>query len=151
MADRLITIDIALFDGVDELDAVGPLEVLRRATAAGAPFEVLLVTAGRRLEIRGASGLRLRADRPVGYPTRVLLMPGGGWVARNEIGAWGEARRGTWAPTIKAATEAGALLAGVCTGTMILAGAGAVGGRRAATHHGAWGDLAATGATLVQD
>ncbi|HLF41258.1 MAG TPA: DJ-1/PfpI family protein, partial [Acidimicrobiia bacterium] len=30
--------DIVIFDGVDELDAVGPLEVLRAAAAAGAPL-----------------------------------------------------------------------------------------------------------------
>ena len=34
------TIDIVLFDGVDELDAVGPLEVLRGAAARGADLSV---------------------------------------------------------------------------------------------------------------
>ena len=33
------TIDIVLFDGVDELDAVGPLEVLRGVAAQGADLE----------------------------------------------------------------------------------------------------------------
>lgn len=39
----------------------------------------------------------------------------------------------------------------MCTGTLILAGAGVVGSRRAATHHGAWTDLEATGATVVRE
>ncbi|HWO69000.1 MAG TPA: DJ-1/PfpI family protein [Umezawaea sp.] len=39
----------------------------------------------------------------------------------------------------------------VCTGTMLLAHAGIIGSRRAATHHTAWDDLQATGATLVKD
>jgi transcriptional regulator GlxA family with amidase domain len=34
---------------------------------------------------------------------------------------------------------------------MLLAHAGVIGSRRAATHHSAWGDLTATGATLVRD
>jgi transcriptional regulator GlxA family with amidase domain len=42
-------------------------------------------------------------------------------------------------------------MAGVCTGTMLLAHAGVVGGRRAGTHHTAWQDLAATGIRLVTD
>ncbi|HLI56171.1 MAG TPA: DJ-1/PfpI family protein [Actinomycetota bacterium] len=151
MAQRLITIDIAVFDGVDELDAVGPLEVLRRAARAGSPFEVRLVTAGKRLEVTGASGLRLRADAPAGYPPRVLVMPGGGWVLRSDTGAWGEAQRGTWVDVVRATAKTGSLLAGVCTGTMILAGAGIVGSRRAATHHAARADLEASGATVLGD
>jgi putative intracellular protease/amidase len=36
--------DIVVYDGLDELDALGPLEVLRRAARAGAAFSVRLVT-----------------------------------------------------------------------------------------------------------
>src|SRR5438132_307643 len=38
------TIDIVLFDGVDELDAVGPLEVLRGAAGRGADLAAAGVT-----------------------------------------------------------------------------------------------------------
>jgi len=44
-----------------------------------------------------------------------------------------------------------AVMASVCTGTMLLAHAGIVGTRRATTHHNAWDDLVATGATLVKE
>jgi len=43
------------------------------------------------------------------------------------------------------------VMAGVCTGTMLLAHAGVVGERRATTHHSALPDLADLGATVVQD
>jgi putative intracellular protease/amidase len=39
-----VRIDIVVYDGVDELDALGPLEVLRSAVAAGASISVRLVT-----------------------------------------------------------------------------------------------------------
>jgi len=43
------------------------------------------------------------------------------------------------------------IMAGVCTGTMLLAHAGVIGTRRASTHHAAWDDLVSTGVTLVKD
>ena len=53
-------IDIVVYDGLDELDALGPLEVLRSAEAAGADVTAQLVTrvpsAAEHLE-DGISGL----------------------------------------------------------------------------------------------
>ena len=143
------TIDIVLFDGVDELDAVGPLEVLRGAAAAGADLAVRLVTRTLPLEVTGAHGLRMQADGVYQPGADVLLVPGGGWVARAERGAWGEAQRGDWLPLIKQAADNGVLLAGVCTGVMLLARAGVIGGRPAVTHKAALGDLEAAGVRIV--
>ena len=143
------TIDIVLFDGVDELDAVGPLEVLRAAAAAGADLTVRLVTRTHPLEVTGSHGLRMRADTVYQPGADVLLVPGGGWVARAERGAWGEAERGDWLPLIKQAADLGVLLAGVCTGVMLLARAGVIGGRPAVTHKAALGDLEAAGVRIV--
>jgi len=60
-------------------------------------------------------------------------------------GGLGEVQRGDWLPLLAQAAGSGSIMAAVCTGTMLLAHAGVVGTRRAATHHAAWGDLAATG------
>jgi transcriptional regulator GlxA family with amidase domain len=54
------------------------------------------------------------------------------------------------APLASAATD-GAVMASVCTGALLLAHAGVIGTRRAATHHAARADLAATGAIVVHD
>jgi uncharacterized protein (DUF427 family)/putative intracellular protease/amidase len=143
------TIDIVLFDGVDELDAVGPLEVLRGAAARGADLEVRLVTRTEPLEVTGNHGLRLWADAVYTPGADILLMPGGGWIARAAAGAWAEAERGDWLPLIKAAADRGTLLAGVCTGVMLLARAGVIGARPATTHHGARADLEAAGVRFV--
>src|SRR6188768_3950313 len=63
----------------------------------------------------------------------------------------GEVQRGDWLPLLADAAKCAKVVAGVCTGTMLLAHAGIIGSRRAATHHTAWDDLQATGATLVKD
>jgi uncharacterized protein (DUF427 family)/putative intracellular protease/amidase len=143
------TIDIVVFDGVDELDFVGPLEVLRGAAAGGADLSVRLVTRTEPLEVTGHHGLRLRADALYEPGADILLVPGGGWVARAGTGAWAEAERGDWLPLLKAAADAGVLLAAVCTGSMLLARAGAIGARPATTHHLARADLEAAGVRFV--
>ena len=144
-------IDIVVYDGVDELDALGPLEVLRSAGHAGADLAVRLVTRARQDAVVGAFGLRFLPDAVYQPGADILIVAGGGWTARAEVGAWGETQRGQWLPLLHAAQRTSAVLAGVCTGTMLLAHAGVIGTRRASTHHTAWYDLIATGATLVPD
>jgi transcriptional regulator GlxA family with amidase domain len=145
-------VDIVVYDGVDELDALGPLEVLRSAARLGADLEVRLATRERRAAVTGAFGLQFAPDvvyRP--GDADLTIVTGGGWVNRADVGAWGEVARGDWPALLQASHRDDRILAGVCTGTMLLAHAGVIGGRRATTHHDAWNDLAATGATLVQE
>ena len=144
-------VDIVVYDGLDELDALGPLEVLRSAGQAGVDLSVRLVTRERQDMVVGAYGLRFLPDAVYQPGADVLIVPGGGWVARADVGAWGEVQRGQWLPLLHAGQLTGVLLAGVCTGTMLLAHAGVIGTRRACTHHAAWADLSATGATLVPE
>ncbi len=80
-----------------------------------------------------------------------LIVPGGGWVDRAETGAWAEVRRGDLVERIAAVAATARVVAGVCTGTMLLAHAGVIAGRRAATHHSARRELADLGATVVDD
>lgn len=145
-------VDIVVFDGVDEMDVLGPLEVLRDATRAGVVSAVQLVTREPQAEVAGAFGLRFAPDGTfeVGN-AEIVIVPGGGWAARAAVGAWGEYQRGDWLPLLKSAASTARIMAGVCTGTMLLAHAGIVGARPATTHHAAWADLQATGATLVED
>lgn len=139
-------IDIAVFDGLDELDAVGPLEVLRRAG-----FDVQLVALDPQRSVTCAYGLTITPDGPPRSDAELVVFPGGGWVGRASKGVRAEVETNRWKPLIEQAESRGAVLASVCTGAMILASAGALTGRRAATHHNAWADLEAAGATLVRD
>lgn len=145
-------VDIVVYDGLDEMDAVGPMEVLRSAGRAGADVTVRLTTRIEQEVVTGAYGLRFVPDA-VFTPGEadLIIVTGGGWAARAERGAWGEVQRGDWLPLLAQAAAATDVIAAVCTGTMLLAHAGVIGKRRAATHHTAWEDLQATGATLVTD
>jgi transcriptional regulator GlxA family with amidase domain len=146
-----VRIDIPIFDGIDELDAVGPYEVFQNAAAGGGEFSAHLVTRVPAEVITGSHGLGVIPDGLSAPGADLVLVPGGAWVARNDVGVWGEVQRGEWLPLLARAAEDGAVMASVCTGAMLLAHAGVIGSRRAGTHHSAWADLAATGATVVRD
>lgn len=145
-------IDIVVFDGLDELDALGPMEVFRTAGAFGAGLSTRLVTRTHQDLVTGAHGLAFRPDG-VFEPgaADVLVVPGGGWSTRADAGVWGEVQRGDLLGPIRSGAAAARVVAGVCTGAMLLAHAGLVGARRAATHRAARADLAAAGAVVVPD
>jgi transcriptional regulator GlxA family with amidase domain len=141
---------VIVFDGFDELDAIGPLEVLRNAVKGGADLEVELVALDGVAEVTGSHGLRVRPDgRLDPERTDLVVVPGGGWNDRAPQGARAEAERGELPAAIAAAARAGAVVATVCTGAMLATAAGLTKGRPAVTHHGALDDLRAAGAEVV--
>jgi len=60
-----VKIRIVVFDGVDELDFVGPWEIFRRAARLQEGVDVALATLERQPEVKAAAGLR-------GIPDAVL-------------------------------------------------------------------------------
>ena len=143
---------VVVYEGFDELDAIGPLEVLRNAAAMGATdLSVELVALDGAAEVTGSHGLRVRTDGQLD-PGRIdlLVIPGGGWNDRGARGAWAEAERGDLPAAIAAAARGGAVVATVCTGAMLAATAGLTRGRPAITHHAAVEDLRASGARVVE-
>lgn len=137
--------EILIYDGIEELDAIGPFDVLGGATG----FDVRLVTAGAARPVRTAHGATLEAKAALSWAPQLLIVPGGGFAARSPAGAWAEVRRGLLPAAIGERFRAGSVVAGVCTGVMLLAEAGLLRGRPAVTHHAALGDLAAAGAQVV--
>ena len=143
--------DIVVFDGLDEMDALGPLEVLRKAQAWSGDVTARLVTRTAQGRVRGAGGLVFEPDGVlVPGEADVVIVAGGGWGARAPQGAWAEVQRGDLLPVLVEARRS-RVVAGVCTGTMILAHAGLIGDRRASTHRTALDELAALGAEVVAD
>lgn len=134
MAPSVRTIGILLFDGVEELDAVGPWEVLAAWTTYFPDDGWRVTTLSRDgRQVRAAKGLGLVAahgahDCP---PLAVLLHPGGhGTRAQLEDGAHLD-----WVRERSADAE---LMTSVCTGSLVYAAAGLLRDRAATTH---WGSL----------
>lgn len=144
-------VEILLYPGFDELDAIGPFEVFQQARKRGARLTARLVGLSPAGEVRAANGLWVRSEARLGENGRpdLLLVPGGGWGTRAPQGAWAEAQRPEAPAAIRAQHGEGAILAAVCTGAMLLGAAGLLYGRHATTHHSALDELRAEGAKLV--
>jgi len=137
-----MTIEILLFDGFDDLDAFGPFEVLSEAG-----LSTRLVTVAPLERVTSAHGARIVPDGVLGDPDLVLV-PGGGWNDRSAAGAYAEARKGQLTKSLAERHARGRRIGSVCTGAMLLAEAGLLGGRPAITHHSAIEDLKAFGADV---
>ena len=147
----MVKVQIIIFDGFDELDAIAPLEVLRSATKIGADVQTELVTLDGSKEVVAAHGLRVRPDAKFGErEIDILIVPGGGWGNRATQGAWAEAQRGKIPAALARLHQGGTTVASVCTGAMLVAKAGLLKGRRAITHHVAIEELKAIGAEVIQ-
>jgi transcriptional regulator GlxA family with amidase domain len=142
-------IEVILYDGFDELDALAPYEVFRTAEALGAPIRAELVGAHGAGTITASHGSRLVVDRGPASAADMVLVPGGGWNTRSDVGAWGEAQRGTFPQLLTELHTRGVVMASVCTGAMLLAAAGITTHRPATTHHNAIDDLRESGARVV--
>jgi transcriptional regulator GlxA family with amidase domain len=146
----MVQVQIIVFDGFDELDAIAPFEVLQTAAAMGADVQAELVTLDGSKEIIAAHGLRIQPEAKLGdQALDVLIVPGGGWGDRAKQGAWAEAQRGEIPAAIARLHQSGTTIASVCTGAMLVASAGLLKGRPAITHHVALEDLKASGAEII--
>ena len=130
-------IGILLFDGVEELDAVGPWEVFGFWTTAWPDdgWQVLCFSADGR-PVTCAKGLTIvpqyaTADLP---PIDVLLHPGG----RGTRPLLADEGHLDWVRGQRAAVP---LLTSVCTGSLVYAAAGLLAGRPATTYWASMGTL----------
>ncbi|MDY7081547.1 MAG: DJ-1/PfpI family protein [Halobacteria archaeon] len=145
-----LAIDILIFDGFDELDAIAPYEVFENARDEGANLTTRLCTIESRDEVTASHGLKVVPDAILeGTSTDILVVPGGGWNSRSSEGAYAEAEKGDIPGAISRIHARGATVASVCTGGMLLAAAGITEGRPATTHAGAVDELRESGAEVV--
>lgn len=141
---------IVVYDGFDDLDALGPFEVFSHARKQGADLDLGLYTLAEQGTVETSHGLRLEPDGVLPSDPDLLVVPGGGWSTRKNASARGEAERGELPAAIEATYDDGAIVASVCTGGMLLARAGLTDGRPAVTHHSALEDLRESGADVVE-
>ncbi|MFC8824979.1 DJ-1/PfpI family protein [Streptomyces sp. NPDC057137] len=127
-------IGILLYDGYSLLDPTGPAEVLSRL-----PGATVTMIAERRGPVRTDTGdVAVMADRSIAEVDRldVLLVPGGG--NRGTVGAMENEALLTW---IRRIDRHSRWTTSVCTGTLVLAAAGLLDGRRATTYWASAGYL----------
>ncbi|MEJ7894797.1 MAG: DJ-1/PfpI family protein [Solirubrobacteraceae bacterium] len=142
-------IEIPVYADFDEVDAVGPFEVLANAAIAIEDLEVALVGAHGPGEIVASHGMRIVCAEGLSDAADLVLVPGGGWIRGG--GVRDEYDSGRLPERLRALHAAGAAMASVCTGAMILAKAGILDGRPATTHRAALDHLAADGVDVDRD
>lgn len=137
-----LEIGIVLFNGVEVLDFAGPYEVFSLARVRGESEEWEYYCRVTTLSedggiVQAARGLRILPDCSFADAPRydVLIVPGGPG-ARQETEREGLT---AWLASRRAVTP---LVAGVCTGALLMARAGLLDGRRATTHRASLGRLA---------
>jgi putative intracellular protease/amidase len=139
--------EVLVFDGFDDLDAVGPLETL---TAAGFPTRVVR-PAGHATTVHSAHGLVMEVEGQLagGAAPALVVVPGGGWL--DAAPGVRDQCEGPLPAALAALHDAGTVVASVCTGAMLLARAGLLTGRPAVTNRNALDDLAAAGADVRRE
>ena len=146
------TVGVVVFDGFEEMDAVGPYDVFQTAGREGAPVTTDLLAVEGTNRVIASKGLRVEPDGVLSVEDapEYLVVPGGGWNSRAGDGAWAEAERGVLPDRIASCHEQGTTVASVCTGGMILDRAGLLDGRPAVTHGSALAELDEGEADVVE-
>jgi transcriptional regulator GlxA family with amidase domain len=150
-----INAGIFIFDGVEVLDFAGPFEVFSRTrlrpgtesrrSEDSAPFEVFTIAATRE-PVRATGGLRVVPHHDFASAPRVdlLVIPGG-------FGTRPLLEDKTTLDWIRRTAASARTVTSVCTGSLLLARAGLLAGRRATTHWGALDLLAGIDPTVTVD
>ena len=139
------TVGIVIFDEVEVLDFCGPFEVLsvtrldeatRRESLS--PFNVILVAESQQtVKTTGGMVVTPHVDFANCPKLDILLIPGG-WGTRPLLQS---SRYSAW---IQQRSREAELVCSVCTGSLLLAGVGLLGSKRATTHWMALDLLAST-------
>jgi transcriptional regulator GlxA family with amidase domain len=133
------TIGIVLYPDFEELDAVGPYEVLAMLGKLDRDYRVVTI-AEQAGPVRAFNGLQLVADH--GFDDApalsVVLLPGG-------LGSRKEMDNRRMLDYVRRAGGSAEWVTSVCTGAMILHRAGFLNGKQATTHWGAIHELRALG------
>ncbi len=137
-----MNIAIVLYDRFTALDAIGPYEVLSRLPGASVKF-VAAQPGPVRTDNDMLTLLAEHSLEDVAHPDIVLVPGGPGEVAERAGGATLQ-----W---LRDADETSTWTTSVCTGSLILAAAGLLDGRRATTHWLAFDELERLGALPVHE
>lgn len=136
MTARPLTVGILVFDDAEELDVVGPYEVLSAWAERSALRPTVRTFSVDGAGVRLAKGLRILPDtsaEDIGA-LHVLVHPGGAGTRRLAR----DPEHLAWVRGLRATTP---LMVSVCTGALVYAAAGLLAGRPATTYHAAFDEL----------
>ncbi|NNF69085.1 MAG: DJ-1/PfpI family protein [Acidimicrobiia bacterium] len=137
-------IGVFMFDGAEELDFVGPWEVLQSWALRWPDDGVSVFTIAPSLDpVTCAKGMRVIPDYSWDdTPHLDVLVYPGGQGTRSHLG---DDRHRSF---VLNASESGTLMTSVCTGSLVYADAGLLDGRPATTHWGSLETLASLSPTI---
>lgn len=140
-----MNVGIVVFEDVEELDFVGPLEVLGMSAKLGGG-EKLQVIAERAEPVRGAKGMRVVPDATFDevQALDVIVVPGG-------MGTRAQAENPALLEFLKRVAPGAAWVTSVCTGSLLLHVAGLTEGHKVATHWSFIAALRGKGADVVAE
>lgn len=141
-----IRVGVFVFDGAEELDVVGPWEVLAYWAAHSDLHPEVLTFSLDGGGVRCAKGLCLVPDTSADEvgPLHVLVYPGG----RGTRPLMRDEGHLAWVRGLRARTP---LMTSVCTGSLVYAAAGLLAGRPATTHWGSLDELTAADPSVLVD
>lgn len=140
----MITIGIIIFPQVEELDFVGPYEVLSYINKIRSGSTSVILVAENPEPVAAFNGLRVLPDATLAAcpPLDIIVAPGG----KGRLAAMKNPAIREFLLSRQASAR---YVASVCTGAFLLAEAGLLAGKKATTYHTAFAELAAYGVQVV--
>lgn len=139
----MLTIGILIFPDVEELDFVGPFEVLSYINKIRPDSTRILLAAETPDAVRAYNGMRILPDTTLEFCPKldILVVPGG----KGRLKAM---KNDTLIRFIQKQATQARYVASVCTGAFLLAEAGLLTGKQATTYHECFDELAAYNVTV---
>ena len=141
-----IQIGVLIFPDVEELDFVGPFEVLSYINKLSPDSTRVLLVAEETCPVKAFNGLRVLPDCTVKNcpPLDILVVPGG----KGRLAAM---KNAALLRFIQERQKTARFITSVCTGAFLLAEAGLLKKKKATTYHTALAELKEYGVEVVTD
>ena len=122
-------VGFVLYDNVNALDLVGPLEAFHTVSEVAGPAYEMRFVSHQKGQVKTESGLPLVADKSIDDigPVDILIVPGGSGSRDKQVLSW-------LCPWLQSVQPEIKRIVSVCTGAYVLASAGLLDGYRATTH-----------------